>query len=81
MKYNVGDKVRIKAWNEMEREFGLDRAGDIKTTPFFVADMDEYAGEILTIEKVEENYYSMKEDDGDWDWTDDMISYKVVETS
>ena len=81
MKYNVGDKVRIKAWNEMEREFGLDRAGDIKTTPFFVADMDEYAGEILTIEKVEENYYLMEEDGWDWDWTDDMISYKVLETS
>ena len=81
MKYNVGDKVRIKTWSEMEREFGLDRAGDVKITPSFVGDMDEYAGEILTIEKVEENYYLMKEDDGHWDWTDDMISYKVVETS
>lgn len=81
MKYNVGDKVRIKTWGEMEKEFGVDRAGDINTTPSFLADMDEYTGEILTIEKVEENYYLMKEDDYGWDWTDDMISYKVLETS
>ena len=63
MKYKVGDKVRIKTWEEMEKEFGVDRAGDIKITPSFLADMNEYTGEILTIEKVEEDYYLMKEDE------------------
>lgn len=26
----VGDKVRVRDWEDMEEEFGLDRDGDIK---------------------------------------------------
>ena len=30
MKYKVGDRVKIKTWEEMEKEFGLDINEDIK---------------------------------------------------
>ena len=29
MKYKVGDVVRIREWDDMEKEFGLDDIGDI----------------------------------------------------
>ncbi len=29
MEYKVGDKVRIRSWNSMANEFGLDCNGDI----------------------------------------------------
>jgi len=29
MKYKAGDKVRIKTWEDMEKEFGLDSYGNI----------------------------------------------------
>ena len=44
MKYKVGDKVKIKTWNEMKREFGLykNNEGDIATPGFiFVKQMEE----------------------------------------
>ena len=80
MKYNVGDKVRIKTWEEMEREFGLD-GEDINCYLTFVPEMRIYEDSILTITFVGSHYYEMDEDDGGFSWSDDMISYKVVETS
>lgn len=33
--YNVGDKVTIRQWDDMESEFGLNEFGDIKVPNFF----------------------------------------------
>lgn len=33
--YNVGDKVTIRQWEDMESEFGLNEFGDIKVPKFF----------------------------------------------
>lgn len=33
--YNVGDKVTIRQWDDMESEFGLNEFGDIKVLNFF----------------------------------------------
>jgi hypothetical protein len=80
MKYKVGDKVRIKTWDEMEREFGLD-GEDINCYLTFVPEMRIYEDSILTITFVGSHYYEVDEDDGAFAWSDDMISYKVLETS
>lgn len=50
MKFKVGDKVRVRSWKSMEREFGLDRRGNVNchTIPF-VKGMKEYCGTIQTI--------------------------------
>lgn len=32
MKYKVGDKVRVRKWNDMVDEFGTDEDGDIPVT-------------------------------------------------
>lgn len=33
--YNIGDKVTIRQWEDMESEFGLNEFGDIKVPNFF----------------------------------------------
>jgi hypothetical protein len=33
--YNVGDKVTIRQWDDMESEFGLDKYGGIKVPKTF----------------------------------------------
>ena len=33
--YNVGDKVTIRQWDDMESEFGLNESGEIKVPKFF----------------------------------------------
>ena len=32
MKYKVGDIVKIKSWEQMEKEYGLDGDGYVKET-------------------------------------------------
>lgn len=59
MKYKAGDKVRII--NE--------RAGIMN--PW--GKMDCYLGQVMTIEKIDGDSYSMKEDGGIWCWYDEMI--------
>lgn len=34
MNFKVGDKVRIRSWEDMEKEFGVDSDGDIKCNYF-----------------------------------------------
>lgn len=52
MKYKVGDKIKIREWDDMENEFGLDIDCDIKTIPYFTRPMKEYCGKTLEITKI-----------------------------
>lgn len=48
----VGDKLRVREWEDMEREFGLDRDGDIKCTPFFIEEMRKFCGKVVNVNEV-----------------------------
>jgi hypothetical protein len=61
----VGDRVRIKYWDVMESEFGLDEDGDIKLgrSEYYYQDNKNYCGEVVTIWKIDsdgEIYYNEK---------------------
>ena len=47
--YNVGDKVTIRQWDDMESEFGLNEFGDIKVPKAFTESMKKYCGQTLPI--------------------------------
>lgn len=44
MKFKVGDKVRIRQWDDMEKEFGTDIDGDIDCFPVFSKAMRKLCG-------------------------------------
>ena len=50
--FEIGDKVRIKSWEQMKKEFGLDSGGDIKCSESFVMDMDHLCGEEVVIDAI-----------------------------
>lgn len=53
MKYKVGDKVRVRAWEDMENEFGLDNDGDINCPPrYFTTEMSELCGKTMRVSDV-----------------------------
>ena len=80
MKYKVGDKVKIRSWEDMEKEFGLDSDGDIKTGDIdFVRGMEHYCGKELTISEVYSSFYHTFEG-GDWAYADNMFE-DVSETT
>ena len=64
MKYKAGDKVRVREDLVDGKEYGDDS---------FVDEMGPLRGEVVEIERVRPAGYSIKEDDGEWGWTDEMF--------
>ena len=84
MKYEVGDRVKIKSldwYNENKDENGNIRyKSDNTAYPiFFSKYMSNFCGEILTIKCVYKRSYYMKETGSCEFWTDEMIECKVEE--
>lgn len=50
--FEVGDAVRIRDWNSMESEFGLDSNGDINCQFVFTRDMKALCGSEFTITEI-----------------------------
>lgn len=79
----VGDKLRVRDWEDMEEEFGLDRDGDIKCTPFFIEEMRKFCGKVVNVNDVAYDQYDAKlkigidEDNGDYIWSVDMFCESV----
>lgn len=55
MKFKVGDKVKIKSWQEMEKEFGLNRFESINCKFSFTKEMEKYCGAVATISGIDSN--------------------------
>ncbi len=45
----VGDLVRIRSWQDMAEQYGLDLDGNIIGRPMFVRGMESVCGETVTI--------------------------------
>lgn len=65
MKYEVGDKVRVREDLEVGKKFN---------DCTFIKDMEEYKGKIATITYCyDDDSYDIDLDDGEWYWTDEML--------
>lgn len=52
----IGDKVKIRSWEDMEDQYGLDGNGDINANGFLmVRSMKEYCGETIPVCDIETN--------------------------
>ena len=71
MKYKTGDRVKIKSldwYNENKDKYGI-----VYINHDFIFYASKYCGKVLTISKVLDNSYLVKEDNEDYYWTDEMI--------
>ena len=91
MKHNIGDKVRVKSlewYNENKDKYGDVKCYDCQETDikcqdtiYFITQMSEYCGKIVTIDKIwEDYYYSIIEDEQRFYWTDDMFEGLAEDT-
>lgn len=75
MKYNIGDMVIIKSWEEMEEEFGLGDGGAIKTRKYtFLSDMRDLCNNVVKINALSKYYYCIEGTNRFF--TDEMIKKK-----
>lgn len=77
MNFKVGDKVRIRTWKDMEKEFGLDSNGYIKCKLTFTPGMKHLCGRVATIRSMSGKNITLdfKNTTGDicWNYSTDMI--------
>lgn len=83
MEFKVGDRVRIRQWEDMEKEFGTDSDGDIRVCARFVKRMSHLCGREAIISEIYGQGVKLdfdnKTGDIDWGYTTDMIE-KVEDT-
>ena len=68
-------KVKIREWADMERDFGLDRDGNIKCWCGFLIEMKEYCGKIIEVDEIDDLKGDFKYDG--WYFNNDM--YEIIE--
>ena len=74
MKYKVGDKVKVRQWEALKRQYKLDEFGDIPKIGFLRM-MKEYCGKVVTIYQINVTLgrYKIEEDNGAWYWNEEMF--------
>ena len=75
-KFNVGDRVVIREWDDMAEEYGLTPSSDINCRYIFAKGMRYLCGREFTIKaidyKLNEGYVEFEENN-DWNYHIDMI--------
>ena len=71
-KFKVGDKVKIRQWDDMEKEFGLDTFGSINVRFHFCERMRKYCGKVMTITDIWGDNYTL-EGAKSWSFSEDMF--------
>lgn len=75
MKYKVGDKVRVREWQDMAKEYSVDGNGNIIGIGiyFFAKSMKKLCGKTVTIKKVHSYGYEINEINDAYSFTDEMF--------
>ena len=75
-KFKVGDRVKIRQWDDMKREYGMDPYGAIMMPCTFMPEMRKYCGKTVIIQDVastlRDDRYHIKGGDG-WCFSDEMF--------
>lgn len=77
MKVKIGQKYRVRSWDDMEREFGIAEGMSetyIPCTGDFMLSMKKYCGTIVTaVGTGWPNLFRVQEDEGKFLWSIDMV--------
>lgn len=79
-KFKIGDKVKIREWDDMVEDFGMGNYGCINTPILFAPAMRLCCGKTMTIERITEDYTGWKEyrtKESDKSWCDEMFEDKT----
>lgn len=85
----VGDRIRIREWDDMAEEFGVDADGEILCSYTFIESMREFCGQEYTISEVhgrwdgtQRLWFEDAEDETDkFAWSSDMCEHITPTTN
>lgn len=77
-RYEVGDKVLIRKWDDMAKQYGFNNYGSIECREKFCQEMKAFCGKVFVISNVDRkhNTYLLKNGD-DWTFSTDMFVGKI----
>lgn len=79
-KYQVGDILRIRQWDDMANEYGCTPYGSIHCNFMFTREMRCMCGEIFTVKEItNDRYYSEEGIEGMYSISADMLEYVMEE--
>ena len=74
MKFKVGDKVRVRTWEDLRRRYPSEMGAEhIRIRLGFNSDMRRRCGKVVLITKVNKDNESYKIQGSDWSWGDEMF--------
>lgn len=75
MVLQVGDKVKVRSWESMKKQFGIRISGAINISPYFIEDMQKFCGQTVTISEIPDRscYFRIIEDGGEYHWIEDFV--------
>lgn len=69
-----GDKVLLRTWEDMEKEYGIDDDGNIEYPQSFPKELKYLAGTVVTVKDVIREYdfvhFRVEEEEGTYDYND-----------
>ena len=77
--YHIGDVVRIRQWDDMKAQFGVDHFGDIQVPYQFTTGMKKFCGREFTVRKTARDSYACTyqyffvEPDATCSWSEEML--------
>ena len=71
-RYKVGDKVRVREWDDMAKEFGSNEV-TIFCTCSFLDCMKPLCGKVFTVIEVRTGFYGLDGEASGWAFSDDML--------
>lgn len=71
--FKVGQRVRVRRWDDMEREFGCTSEGNINCNYIFIHDMNYLCGQEFTIEAIRGDDTVIFVENDDYHYSLDMI--------
>jgi len=74
-KFKIGDKVKVRSWDDMEKEYGINAWGNIDVRCGFTPEMKRFCGKVVTIKSISTSgrAYRIKEDAEAYYWSDGMF--------
>ena len=75
MNFKVGDKVRVRSWDSMKQEYGINGWGNIDVKCGFTPEMEHFCDKVVTIKSIcaSGRTYRIKEDNEAFCWSDGMF--------
>lgn len=74
MRYKIGDKVRVRQWDDMAKEFGVDNGNILINGFYFIKEMKQYCGKTYEVYDTGLHYILATENEVlEWYFTDSML--------